>query len=174
MLRTGTGIRRLSFLSRTSVISGRQVRFMWGRCPQSIDSQMQIFPQPVLQPGPGIPSASFDVLSAEKAEFKDSQRSGRRAAPAVSAMSPRLDSVGSEFKERHGKLYVLPPKLWSGFLALLPQQPLRGRIKSLARVPGCFEDSRHFLRRAVARRRLGMGGCSRHEKALKINETLSS
>lgn len=31
--------------------------------------------------------------------------------------------------------YVSPPKLWSGFRAALPHQPLRGGTESLARVP---------------------------------------
>lgn len=48
-------------------------------------------------------------------------------------------------------------------------QPLRGGTESLARVPGCCEDGKHFLCRAAGGGS-GWACCSRREKALKISE----
>lgn len=85
----------------------------------------------------------------------------------VEAVSRRLDSGrGGSHRKGAGpgggleillSLYTRVVQSCSGFLAPLPQQPLRGGTESLAGVPGCSEDSRHFLCRAAARGRLGAG-----------------
>lgn len=83
----------LSFLSGTAVISGRQV----GSCGVEV---LILEPRKCHYPHSLCP----DIRRARRGE---KQTPGQ--TPRSSAVSPRLDSVGSGFKERHGKFYFPLP-----------------------------------------------------------------